>query len=419
VYSMVAHIVGAAVWVGGLVALAVAVRWAGDHAAEIVARYSALALVCFAVVGASGAVNAWIRLGGFDLGSRYGTLVAAKIAVLGVLGALGWWHRRASIPRLRSGGAAGTFLRVGAVEILVMAAVMALATGLSRTPPPELASDTLDPVELRLGFPLPGPPSPSAYALDWWIDPLCGALVVLGGVLYGAALVRLRANGGAWPLARVVAWYAGLTIVLVATCSGLARYSMVLFSDHLLQHMAVSLPASLLLLLGAPVALALRALPEGRPRQLIEAAARSRAVRLLGHPAVAPAVFVATLYGFYFTSLFEASLRNHAIHSLALVVFLAAGVFYLRAALDPGRWRRGAVLLAASIPFHVGFGLVITGSDDALAEGWFSRLGRTWGVAPLDDQRSGGELAWTFGVTATLLLLAVLVCLRIRAARRG
>ncbi|WP_344956433.1 cytochrome c oxidase assembly protein [Actinomadura miaoliensis] len=418
VYSLAAHVLGAAVWAGGLVALAVVARWDGEHAAEAVARYSAVALVCFAAVAVSGAVNAWIRLGGFDVGSRYGTLVAAKIAVLAALAGFGWWHRRASIPRLRSRRDTGTFLRVGAVEITVMAAAMALATGLSRTPPPEPVSDTLDPVELRLGFPLPGPPSVSAYALDWWADPLFGTLVVLGGVLYGAAVVRLRGRGGAWPLTRVVAWYAGLTIVLVATSSGLARYSMVLFSAHLVQHLVVTLLAPVMLWLGAPVALALRALPEGRPRELLDAAAHSRGARLLAHPVVAPALFVATLYGFYFTSLFESSLRNHAIHSLAMAVFLAAGYCYLRAVASPGRCLRGMALLAASLPFHAGFALRLTGSDDAFAAGWFTRLGRPWGVSPLDDQRSGGEIVWTLGVTATLLFLAVLAYRHLRARSR-
>lgn len=419
VHSLAAHVLAAAVWAGGLVALAMAVRWDGRLAAEAVARYSAVALVCFAVVAVSGAVSAWIRLGGFDPGSRYGALVAAKIAVLAALAGFGWRHRRASIPRLRSRGT-GTFLRVAAVEIVVMAAAMALATGLSRTPPPELAGDTLDPVELRLGFPLPGPPSVSAYALDWWIDPLLGTLAVLGGVLYAAAVVRLRGRGGAWPLARVVAWYAGLTIVLAATSSGLARYSMVLFSAHLVQHMAVTLLAPVMLWLGAPVALALRALPEGRPRDLVDAAAHSRAVRLLTHPVAATALLAATLYGFYFTPLFESSLRNHAIHSLVLAVFLAAGYCYLRAVANPGRALRAVAVLAASLPFHAAFALHLAGSDDAFAAGWFTRLGRPWGVPPLDDQRSAGEIVWTLAAAATLLFLAVLAYLiRTRSGYRA
>ncbi|GLZ12426.1 copper resistance protein D [Actinomadura sp. NBRC 104425] len=420
VYSLAAHVLAAAVWAGGLVALAVAVRWDGRIAAEAVARYSAVALVCFAVVAVSGAVNAWIRLGGFDLGSRYGALIAAKAAVLAALAGFGWRHRRASIPRLRSRHGTGTFLRLAAAETVVMAAAMALATGLSRTPPPELASDTLDPVQLRLGFPLPGPPSVSAYALDWWIDPLFGTLVVLGGVLYAAAVVRLRGHGGAWPPARVVAWYAGLTIVLVATSSGLARYSMVLFSAHLVQHMVVTLLAPVMLWLGAPVALALRALPEGRPRELVAAVARSRGLRLLTHPVAATALLAATLYGFYFTPLFEASLRNHAVHSLAMAVFLASGCCYLRAVTSPGRGLRAAAVLAASLPFHVAFALHLAGSDDAFAAGWFTRLGRPWGVSPLADQRSAGEIVWTLAAAVTLLFPAVLASLiRMRSGYRA
>ncbi|TMZ46318.1 hypothetical protein EMG21_32235, partial [Klebsiella pneumoniae] len=91
VYSLVAHVLGAALWIGGLVALVTAGTAFRDRLPEIVGRYSGLALASFAVVAVSGAVNAWVRLGGVNLGSRYAWVVLAKIAALGVLGVLGWW----------------------------------------------------------------------------------------------------------------------------------------------------------------------------------------------------------------------------------------------------------------------------------------------------------------------------------------
>ncbi len=84
-------------------------------------------------------MNAWVRLGGVHLGSRYGMLIVAKGVALAALGACGWWHRRTTIPALRYGTGKRAFLRLGTVEILVMTATMALAVGLSRTPPPENA----------------------------------------------------------------------------------------------------------------------------------------------------------------------------------------------------------------------------------------------------------------------------------------
>lgn len=184
VYSLAFHVLGVSLWVGGLVALVTAAPHVRDRLPEIVGRYSGLALASFAVVGLSGAVNAWVRLGGVHLGSRYGALVVAKCAALAALAAMGWWHRRATIPALRDGTGARPFLRLGTVELLIMTATMALATGLSRTPPPENPPDTLDVVALNLGFPLPGR-RVGPYLLDWWIDPLFFVLVLTGAALYG------------------------------------------------------------------------------------------------------------------------------------------------------------------------------------------------------------------------------------------
>ncbi|GAA2080338.1 bifunctional copper resistance protein CopD/cytochrome c oxidase assembly protein [Actinomadura alba] len=418
VFSLAVHVVGAATWVGGLVVLlAIGARTA--VLPEIVPRYSRLALVCFAAVGATGLINAWIRLGGPHLGSRYGVLVVVKAAALAALAVLGWWHRRSSIPALRDRRRVGAFVRLAAVEIIVMAAVFALATGLSRTPPPPADLPLETSAAVLLGFPLPGPPGPRAYALDWWVDPLFLTLVLIGAVLYGAAVLRLRREGGGWPIARTVAWYAGLAIVLIATCGGLGRYSMVLFSAHMAQHMALSALAPIALLLGAPVTLALRALHPGRagtgvsPRELPAAAVRSRTIRFLAHPLVALPVFVAGLYGFYRSPLFEASLRDHAVHSLTMLFFVVTGLLYLWPIIGRTAPHRPAavtrfLLALAMLPLHAVFGIGLMRSEGVLAPDWYAALGRDWGLPPLRDQQAAGGLALGAGVAAASLVLLVL-----------
>jgi putative copper resistance protein D len=451
VYSLAAHVLGVALWVGGLVVLVVVARSRDGHEPAkdagwfpaVVARYSALAGVCFAVVAVSGLVNAWVRLGGFDVGSRYGTLILAKVGALVVLGGLGWWHRRVSIPALRvvPGSASpasperaawlprrgrGVFVRIAAAEVVVMAATMALATGLARTPPPEVPQGTLDLVALKLGFALPGPVTWDAYLLNWRLDPLFLPLALVGAVLYRAGVRRLRRAGHAWPVSRTAAWYGGLAVTLLATCGGLARYSMVLFSAHVVQHLLLTLLVPVLLLLGAPVTLALRTLPRsgdagGRTvRELLVAALRSRAFRVLSHPVTAPLVFVASLHGFYFSPLFELSLRDHAAHSAVMALFVAAGLVYLWpvAGVDPlpRRPPLGArfLLAGAVVPFHAAFGVVVMGRGGVLAGDWFSRLGRAWGASPLQDQRLGGGLAWAAGEITALALIAALARHRLK-----
>jgi putative copper export protein len=104
VYTLMAHVVGSAIWVGGLAVMLLSGRWLGDRLSDIVPRYSAHALACFAVVGISGLVSAWIRLGGFNVDSSYGHLVVAKSAALAGLAAFGWWQ----LPRSRTSGEGAT-----------------------------------------------------------------------------------------------------------------------------------------------------------------------------------------------------------------------------------------------------------------------------------------------------------------------
>jgi putative copper resistance protein D len=406
VYSLAGHVLGVALWIGGLVALVTvapdvrgglpqgaghpdAPQDAGRYGLpQIVGRYSTLALAAFAVVGVSGAVNAWVRLGGLHLGSRYGMLIVAKGAALAALGACGWWHRRTTIPALRDGTGKRAFLRLGTVEILVMTATMALAVGLSRTPPPENAPDTLDLAALRLGFPLPGPAGVGPYLLNWWIDPLFIVLIVAAAVLYGVGVVRVRD----WPWKRTAAWTGGLLVLLLATASGISRYSMVLFSAHAVQHILLSLVAPLLLLYGAPVKLGLNAM-RGEGRALLAAAAGSRGLRTLSHPVVSSALLLLSLYAWYVSPLFPPSLSNHALHSLAMVAFLAVGLGYFRGT-------AGSLVPLAVLPLHVLAGVALM-LDGTVLGNWYETLGRRWGASPLDDQHLGALLLWTAAAAIT------------------
>jgi putative copper resistance protein D len=151
VSSLVFHLVGVTVWVGGLVGLLTyATRRPGEggghdrsvsptarrralHAAAL--RFSGVALGCFVVVAVSGAVNAWVRLDSFAalVDTPYGRLVLAKTAAVLALAAMGQWHRRHTLA-LIGRGRRGAFLRLATAEVLLMAATIGLAVGLARTP---------------------------------------------------------------------------------------------------------------------------------------------------------------------------------------------------------------------------------------------------------------------------------------------
>ncbi|GAA3613619.1 hypothetical protein GCM10022419_118420 [Nonomuraea rosea] len=141
-YSLIVHVVAMTLWVGGLAALLTHVRKEPALLAVAVPRFSTVALLCYAVIAATGALAAWNLLGSVPAvwGSRYGVLVMLKVAALVALGVLGWWHRRHTVRRVRAGEGERSrraFVRLAAAEVVVMVVAVALAVALSRSASPD------------------------------------------------------------------------------------------------------------------------------------------------------------------------------------------------------------------------------------------------------------------------------------------
>ncbi|WP_324276690.1 copper resistance D family protein [Blastococcus brunescens] len=138
VTNLSVHVVGAAVWVGGLIALLVHGRGREDLA-PAATRFSVVALACFLATGASGLLAAWLVLGGSTdvlsalTGTGYGWLLIAKTAGLAALGLFGWHHRRRTLLALRA-GRRRAFRRFAVGEAVVMLATITVAVALSASP---------------------------------------------------------------------------------------------------------------------------------------------------------------------------------------------------------------------------------------------------------------------------------------------
>ncbi|MFJ3901641.1 cytochrome c oxidase assembly protein [Streptomyces sp. NPDC090025] len=376
VVSLALHLTGVAVWAGGLlfVLLVAAPRKTagatvtGGQLAVVVGRFSPLAGWALLAVAASGVTGATVRLDGFGelFTSRYGWLLLGKAAALGAVGLCGAWHRRRTLPALRghadggaarNGGRAGgigtarrAFVRLAAVELLLMAAATGLAVGLSRTPPPTNTTSAtgsgtgtgtgLSPAEQSLGFALPRPLGDFPWTplfTEWRFDPLFAFGTAAAGLLYAAGVRTLARRGDRWPPGRTVAWFLGLAVTVVGTMSGLSVYGKVLFSVHMGQHMLLAMTVPILLVLGAPATLALRALPKAPegggsgPRELLLGLLHSRWVKVISHPVVASVLFIGSAFAVYFTSLFPTLMSSHLGHLAMLVHFLLTGLLIILA----------------------------------------------------------------------------------------
>ena len=416
--SLAIHLVGACLWVGGLAALVLIASRLGDQLPVVVSRFSRLALWCFVAVAASGVINALLRLSSLrELASGYGLLVLGKTAALGLLGLAGLAHRTRTIRQLPD--RPRLFLRLAAVEVMVMGATIGLAVALSRSAPPA-AETEVDPVALLLGFPPPPPLTAQRYAFSFYPDVLWLTIAGLAAALYAVAVFRLRHRGDSWPWARLVSWLAGCALLVLITSGGPAIYGRIHFSTHMLQHMMLMMGVPILWVLGAPVTLALRAL---RPRTDGSLGARetllkllhSKSARFLGNPITAEVLFIASLVIFYYTRLFDIAMFTHVGHVLMIAHFLFVGYLFVwcMIGIDPGAAQPAypfrVLMLFVMLGVHAFFGVSLMSSGTLLAPDYWHAIGQTNDAALLADQQLGGGIAWGSGDIPSLLLGVALV----------
>ena len=425
------HLVGVSVWAGGLAALVVvSARLEVAELASTSRRFSTLAGWCLAMVALSGVLGALLRIPDPSLlSSTYGALLAIKVVAIAVLAGMGRWQRQVGLAGLESGRRGG-FLRIVVVEIVVLAVAAGAGVALSRTPPPTTGPEPrLTTAQAFLGHEMPPELGAAEWFTQWRPDTfwLPVAIAMLGW--YVSALIRLRSRGDRWPVARTIAWVAGWLLLIWATSGAPGAYGRVLFSMHMVQHMTIALAVPTFLVLAAPVSLALRTLTRRAdgsmgPREWLLRLVHSGPARVVGSPIVAAALVVVSLVAFYYSSLFELSLRTHTAHLVMTAHFLISGYLFANClvGVDPGPRRPAyplrVLLILVTFGFHALFSVSLMASDQVLARGWFEPLGRTWGASLADDQYLGASLGWALGDYPLAILAVALVASWVRADRR-
>jgi copper transport protein len=141
----VAHVTAAAVWVGGLAALVLALLWSGaerwELAVSAVPRFSGFAVVAVSWLIASGTVSGYLQVRALRglWETTYGQLLLVKLALVLPLLALGLYNNRRAVPRLRQRLATAAertrFLRIAAAELALMVAIVSVTAVLVSEPP--------------------------------------------------------------------------------------------------------------------------------------------------------------------------------------------------------------------------------------------------------------------------------------------
>lgn len=415
--AIVVHVVAATLWTGGLAGLVLHLRFVPLALATAAARFSVLALVAYVALAGSGVLVVLTRLDAPDAmwSSSYGVIVLLKSAGLAGLGVVGHLHRRRTLPQLVVAGRGGPFLRLAAVEVVVMGAAMGLATALSRTPVPPTVVVTHS---HGTGHPsLPGVVEPFSVvelATAWRPNAIVAVLLGLTLSTYVVGVRRLRRRGTTWPRARTVAFTSGVLVALIDVCSGVATYAPAMVSVQVAQLLVAMLVVPVLLLLGAPATLAAQVVAADRPG-VVRRRSTSPTARVAARPFTGTALSCTLLLMVYRTPLIELSQRSFWVHLLVLALAVLSGLALLwpvmgaeisdRSALS-SEWVWGIVGLTGCLAL---LAVQLRYGDRLLAGEWFLELRWSW-VDPVADQRLAGIIVAL--AAASLLALALAACRR-------
>ena len=234
--------------------------------------------------------------------------------------------------------------------------------------------------------------------------------VVIGLVLLGGLYVFL--GGGRAPRRRVAAFGGALVLMFVALNGPLHNLSDgYLFSAHMAQHLALTLVFPPLLLYGTPGWVVRRLL---RPPVVFRFAAWAT------RPLPAALVFLAPITLWHFPLFYQAALRDHGLHIVQHLVFIATAVLMWWPVLSPvpqlpriAYPAQMGYLFLLGIPMSV-VGALITLSGSVLYP-FYAVAPRVWNLSPLVDQQIGGLLMW---VPGTLVLWVAMTVVWFRWAAR-
>jgi putative membrane protein len=228
-------------------------------------------------------------------------------------------------------------------------------------------------------------------------------------------------------LRRTARFAAGIAALAVAVAPPLEEASGRRLSVHMTQHLLLVLLAAPLLAAGRPAAVLLEALPgatRARVGRNLHRPGWRLARRVLTHPIVVLTLFVGGFWAWHLPRLYEAALRNSAVHVLEHVTFLGGAVLFWSVVLDPGPRRR------LSLPATCGFVFAAMLTNIWLAAGLafastplYAAYQGAGAAAALADQQLAGVIMWlpadiVYFVTLGLLFRRLLRDVEGRVTRR-
>ncbi|HWR85233.1 MAG TPA: cytochrome c oxidase assembly protein, partial [Rhodoglobus sp.] len=239
------------------------------------------------------------------------------------------------------------------------------------------------------------------------LEALLLALAASAMAVYVCGVVLARRRGRAWPLTRTVLWCAGIAVATASVTGPIAAAAHGSFVAHMTTHLLAGMIAPLLLVLAAPVTLALRTLAPA-PARRVSRLLRSTPGRVVAHPLTALALSAGGLWIIYLTPVLAVMRESWLVHAAVHGHLLLAGYLFVAAVvgLDPRPHPTPRFVVAAIL-------VVSIAAHGILAKHLYAHP--PGGFAPADVQ-AGAQLMYYAGALVEAVVVVIFCAQWYRAA---
>jgi putative membrane protein len=153
-------------------------------------------------------------------------------------------------------------------------------------------------------------------------------------LLYLTAALRQHSRGKRWSRWRSGSFCFGMLLILYAIFPSHAAHGAHGFTAHMNQHLLIGMLAPTFLVMGAPVSLLLRSLPQAQGKICVRLL-HTRLLRIWCHPMTAFGLNFGGMFLLYLTPLYRLSLEHPALHHFIHLHFLLAGYLFAWSLVGP------------------------------------------------------------------------------------